>query len=43
MLAPVNPSKWSLLVKSYYHTLRNQLILYIMSARRRHHRTGVTV
>ena len=30
MLATVNPSKWSLLVKSYYHTLTNQLILYIM-------------
>ena len=29
MLATVNPSKWSLLVKSYYHTSNNQPILYI--------------
>ena len=26
MLETVNPSKWSLIVKSYYHTLKNQLI-----------------
>ena len=32
MLATVNPSKWSLLVKSYYHTLNNQPILYYNEA-----------